>query len=56
MEKDLEILVDEKMGMNWQCVIAAHKTNHILGYIKRSLASRLTEVILLLCSLVIPHL
>ena len=56
-EKDLGMLVDEKLIMSWQCALTAQKANHSLGCIKISVASRSREVILPLCSaLMRPHL
>jgi len=56
-EKDLGVLVEEKLNMSRQCVLAAQKANRILGCIKSSVASRAREGILPLYSaLVRPHL
>ncbi|KAJ7423295.1 hypothetical protein BTVI_10443 [Pitangus sulphuratus] len=37
---------DERLDRSWGCVLAAQTANHALGYIKSSVASRSSEMIL----------
>ncbi|TRZ11259.1 hypothetical protein HGM15179_015847 [Zosterops borbonicus] len=46
MEKDLGVLVDDKLSTSQQCVLVAKKANGVVGYIRKKTASRTRGVIL----------
>ncbi|KAK4823863.1 hypothetical protein QYF61_007511 [Mycteria americana] len=55
-EKDLGIPVNTELNMSQQCPLAAKAANSLLGCIKKGIASRWREVILLCAALVRPQL
>ncbi|KAJ7419594.1 hypothetical protein WISP_52980 [Willisornis vidua] len=55
-EKDLEVLVDNKLSMSQQCVPVDKKAKVILGFMEKSIAIRSTEIILTLYSVLMGHI
>jgi len=49
VERDLGVLVDDRLTMSQQCALAAKKVDGILGCIRKSVATRSREVLLPLC-------
>ncbi|KAJ7399935.1 hypothetical protein BTVI_110142 [Pitangus sulphuratus] len=54
-EKDLQVLVDEKLNMSQQCAVEVQKASHSLGYTKNRLTSRSREANLPLYSALAVH-
>ena len=55
VERDLGMLVDDKLTMSQQCALAAKKANGILECSKKSVTSRLRDVLFPLYSALVRH-
>lgn len=47
-ERELGLLVDNKLHMSQQCILKVKKANGLPGDVQKSLTSRLREILLLL--------
>jgi len=57
VERDLGVLVDDRLTMSQHCVLVAKKASDLLGCMKKSVVSRSREVLLpFYTALVRPHL
>ena len=56
LEKNLGVLVNNRLAMSQQCALVAKKASSTLGCIKKRVASRLREVTLLLYSALVRHI
>ena len=50
VEKDLGVLMDDRLAMSQQCALVVRKASGILGCIKRSVASRSRKAVLPICT------